>query len=560
MNRKRLKKWMQLCAMTLALTLLAACGGAAGSSVVSEDAGASSLPAASGTAVDGPGWKQDTSPITFTMLIADSSFTQKWGEDPVSRAVTEKTGVTLDISIPNTTDSSDLLATLIAANDLPDIILASSEQAWADFIDGGLVYSLDELAQKYDPEFYNVVSEEIVNWHRHADGNLYWYPVYAWDSEHIEEYGEYMTGYYSYFVRKDIYEGIGSPDLRTPEGFLDALRKVKEKYPTINGQPVQMLGTYEFGETGSWTFDELLQNCLNIPYEVDNKWIDRRTDPEYRKWIGVFRQAYEEGLISETMMVDTWDQTKERLARGEYFSMLGMQDDFTTTFAALAAEDPNSTYIPVDPPANAALDDPLFTAGSIKGWLKFGISKNCEDPERAIRFLTYLLSEEGQQDFYLGIEGETYETVDGVDQLKPEVLAAEREGWGSVRKYGAGTTWHVFKQPNIVAQWQYQNVDDEEVTVMTPFKEYFRRVGCVPMLYTSGVSLDANTPENDIQNQMNLKFGELLPKMIMAESEEALDALWKEYDDYAESIDYQSALDALTEKMLANKKKLGMIS
>ena len=48
--------------------------------------------------------------------------------------------------------------------------------------------------------------------------------------------------------------------------------------------------------------------------------------------------------------------------------------------------------------------------------------------------------------------------------------------------------------------------------------------------------------------------------MIMAESEEALDALWKEYDDYAESIDYQSALDALTEKMLANKKKLGMIS
>ena len=29
MNRKRLKKWMQLCAMTLALTLLAACGGAA---------------------------------------------------------------------------------------------------------------------------------------------------------------------------------------------------------------------------------------------------------------------------------------------------------------------------------------------------------------------------------------------------------------------------------------------------------------------------------------------------------------------------------------------------
>lgn len=80
------------------------------------------------------------------------------------------------------------------------------------------------------------------------------------------------------------------------------------------------------------------------------------------------------------------------------------------------------------------------------------------------------------------------------------------------------------------------------------------------MLYTSGVSLDANSPENDIQNQMNLKFGELLPKMIMAESEDELNALWEEYDAYAESINYQSVLDALTEKMLDNKEKLGMIS
>lgn len=560
MNQKKRKKRRWMCMMMATLLLLSACGKMPENNVESEETVVTSLPETSEASADGPGWKLDTSPITFTILIADSSFTQKWGEDPVSQAVTEKTGVTLDISIPNTSDPSELLATLIAANDLPDIILTSNEQAWTDFVDGGLVYSLDELAQMYDPEFYNVVSEEIANWHRHEDGNLYWYPVYAWDSEHIEEYGEYMTGYYSFFVRKDIYEGIGSPDMRTPEGFLDALRKVKEQYPSINGQPIQMLGAYEFGETGSWTFDELLQNCINIPYEVDNKWIDRRTDPEYRKWIGVFRQAYEEGLISETMMVDTWDQTKERLARGEYFSMLGMQDDFTTTFAALAAEDPDSTYIPVDPPANSNLDNPLFTAGSIDGWLRFGISKNCENPERAIRFLTYLISEEGQKDFYLGIEGVTYENIDGVEQLKPEVLAAEREGWGVVRKYGAGTTWHVFKQPNIVAQWEYQNIDEEEVTVMTPFEEYFRRVGCVPMLYTSGVSLDANSPENDIQNQMNLKFGELLPKMIMAESEDELNALWEEYDAYAESINYQSVLDALTEKMLDNKEKLGMIS
>ena len=510
-------------------------------------------------APNGPSWATDTSPITFTILIGDSSFVHKWGEDPVSRYITEKTGVTLDVQIPNG-DVRELLSTMIAARDLPDLLHCSgyAEQQWKDLIDGDLVYSLNELADKYDPSFYETASPQILLWHSQANGKTYWYPSYAWDMEHVEKYKDRFEGYYSYYVRKDMYEGIGSPDMRTPEGWLSALMAVKEKFPEVNGQPVQMLAVYEFGESGSWTFDELLQNCLNIPYEIDNKWIDRRTDKDYREWFKTFRKAYELGLLTKTMFVETWEQTKERLARGEYFSMLGMHGDFIQTFTNLARENPDSTYIPVDPPANSKLDNPLFIQGGINGWLRIGVTKKCKDPERAIKFITYLISEEGRHDFYLGIEGETWEVRDGKHKMKPEVYKANQAGWNDVRKYGAGQTWHVFHQPIIDNLWIYPE-DDTEVTVMTPFKEYFKRVGVVAQPYTSGITLDPNSEEGIIQNKMNLKFGELLPKMIMAESDEEVDRLWAEYDRYAKEINYQKALDAKTKLMLQNKKKLGLI-
>ncbi|HLU23665.1 MAG TPA: ABC transporter substrate-binding protein, partial [Bacillaceae bacterium] len=44
---------------------------------------------------DEPGWKEDTSPITFDWYINFSWFASKWGNDATSKYITEKTGVSL---------------------------------------------------------------------------------------------------------------------------------------------------------------------------------------------------------------------------------------------------------------------------------------------------------------------------------------------------------------------------------------------------------------------------------------------------------------------------------
>lgn len=79
---------------------------------------ATPAPAAS---ADEPGWKSDTSPITFDWYLNFAWFPNKWGVDPTSQYVTKKTGVNLNFIVP-AGNENEKLNTLIASGKLPDFI------------------------------------------------------------------------------------------------------------------------------------------------------------------------------------------------------------------------------------------------------------------------------------------------------------------------------------------------------------------------------------------------------------------------------------------------------
>lgn len=97
----------------------------------------------------------------------------------------------------------------------------------------------------------------------------------------------------------------------------------------------------------------------------------------------------------------------------------------------------------------------LPTAG-IHGWTVTMIPKSCRNPERAIKLLTYLISEEGQKMTYLGVEGEMYEMVDGKPVVKPEIielLNTDRVAYDE--KYGADNTYWMMQNNVMMLQWEY---------------------------------------------------------------------------------------------------------
>lgn len=500
---------------------------------------------------DEPGWKSDNAPITFDWYMNFSWFNKKWGGDATAEYVTKKTGVSINFIVP-AGNENEKLNTMIASGKLPDFItLGWSEEAVKKMIEGKLVLPLNELADQYDPYFFKVADPAKLGWYTQPDGNIYGYPNASSSPEDYKKYGSNFTSNQTFEVRKDMYEAIGSPDMSTPEGFMNALKLAKEKFPEVNGQPLIPLGLHEFSETGNYSLEGYLQNFLAIPQQKDGKLYDRRLDPEYISWLKTFRKANEMGLLSKDIFIDKRPQMEEKIAQGRYFAMLYQRSDFDAQNMSLYQKDPNSAYIAINGPANSKKDAPTLSGPGISGWTLTLISKDVKDKKRAIEFLTYLISEEGNKDLFLGEKGVTYDNIDGKDQFLPDVvklLNTDRTAFD--QKYGASYTYWMLMDTNMNLQWAPPGVD--------PQKQMADWTKGKSISMSEFDNLDPpSTSEEGIAGSKNARnWGKLLPKLLLAKSDAEFDEMWNNYIE-DRNKNKQDKIDAYRQKAYEeNVKKL----
>lgn len=503
-----------------------------------------------------PGYKATAKdPITLDWYINFNWFGSKWGQgDVVSQYITEKTGVSVNFITPPGNEA-EKLNTMIASGSLPDIItLGWWEDAVKKMIEGELVLPLNELADKYDPYFYKVADEAKLGWYKQPNGNVYGYPNSSSSPAQLEEYKDVTPSNQTFLVRKDMYEAIGSPDMSTPEGFIAALEAAKEKFPSVDGQPLIPLGLHEFTATGNYSLEGYLQNFLAIPMENEDGTLhDRQTDPEYLAWLKTFREANEKGLLSKDIFIDKRAQMEEKISQGRYFAMIYQRSDMSSPEQALYTKDPNSVYIAVEGPKNSKGDEHKLAGPGIAGWTLTLISKDCKDPERAIQFLSYLISEEGNKDIYLGKEGVMWDMVDGKETIKPEVLElANSDRAAYDKKYGGMSTYWMMQDNNMFLNWAPEAVE--------PFAQMEN--------WTKGKIAnyapydDINPPAESEEGIMGAKLGEewglVLPKLLQAKSEAEFDQIWSDYQAKRKDIGLDKVTEYQNNKVKENKEKLGM--
>ncbi|TDT70457.1 carbohydrate ABC transporter substrate-binding protein (CUT1 family) [Hypnocyclicus thermotrophus] len=497
-----------------------------------------------------PGWQQDDSKVTFDWYINYSWFGGKWGEDYVTKEITEKTGVSVNYIVP-AGNGTEKLNTMIASGTLPDLITLDARDSIIDLmIKGGQVYSLDELAEKYDPYFFKIASKDKLNWFKQEDGHTYGYPNASYTLEDYKTATK-ISSNQTFLVRKDMYEAIGSPDMTTPEGFLKALRAVKEKFPTVNGQPIIPIGFQEGVEN---SLGDYLQNFLAVPLEKDGKVYDRYTDPDYIKWLKTFRQAYEEGLIATDVFVDKRSQIEEKMSQGRYFSMLYPHIDALRPLTVRYKEDPNSVYIAVDGPKNSKGDEHQLAGPGISGWTVTLISKNCKDPAKAIRFFTYMISEEGQRTVYLGKQGKTWDMIDGKPQLLPEVKKLREENRKAFDQiHGADDMHWMFMDVAMQQEkWGLPPAGPSKQPIEWTYGKVY------PRFQMEMIEPKKNTPEGIIADKIALKRSTVIGKLITAESEKEFDDILQDFIDYRNKVGFEKLEAYRSKKMQENKAKLGL--
>jgi putative aldouronate transport system substrate-binding protein len=502
---------------------------------------------------DEPGWKEDTSPITFDWYVNFSWFATKWGNDAVSKYVTKKTGVNINFVTP-AGNEAEKLNTMIASGKLPDMLtLGWYEDGVKKMLEGGMVLPLDELAKKYDLYFTKVADKQKLDWYKQPDGHVYEYPNASSSLADFGRYKEKKPSNQTFLVRKDIYEALGKPDMRTPEGFLNALKSAQEKFGEVNGQPLIPLGLQEFTNFGNASLEDYLQNFLAIPKEKDGKLYDRTTDPEYVKWLKTFRKANELGLLSKDVFVDKRAQMEEKIAQGRYFAMLYQRSDLTAQQLSLYSKNKDQIYIAVDGPANSNLDQPKLSGDGLAGWTVTLISKDCKDPKRAIRFLSYLISEEGNKDLYLGEKGVTYDTIDGKDQFKPEVLdLLNKDRAAFDKKYGAAYTYWMLMDTNLMLNWAPPS--PEPLKVM----EDWTKGKTVSYAVYDNINPTGDNEEGIASSKISELWGTTLPKLLTAKSDAEFDSIFEEFKKKREEAGFAKVYEYQQKKLEDNKKKLSV--
>ena len=472
--------------------------------------------------------------VTFDWYINFSWFNTKWGDNAVSKAITEKTGVNINFITPQGNEEEKLNA-LIASKSLPDLItLGWWEPQVNDIIQADMVYALNELADEYDPYFWNVCDDQAVSWYTQEDGNIYGYPCSSVTPDDVEN-NDNIGSNQTFLVRKDIYEAIGSPDMTTIEGFEEAVKMAAEKFPIVDGKPLIPIGAHFFDDTGNVSFDQYIQNFLAIPYEKDGKLYDRYTDPEYIEWLRMFNRLSREGYLSTDVFIDQRIQMEEKIAEGRYFCMLYQYTDMAAQQKALFVKNPDSIYMAVDGPKNSKGDDHVLPTNTVCGWTITMVSKNCKNPDKAIQLIDYMISEEGQKLVYLGVEGLTYDVTEGKEIVKPEVLELLNKDRGAYDAlYGADDAYWMF-QDNVMQQnWRQ---DNESPT--TQLEEWTYKYSAYMGQYD--VSFPANSEESYTDELIEKLWGSTLKELLLAESDETFDNILEEFKEKRDDLGYQEA-------------------
>lgn len=499
-----------------------------------------------------PGWQKNADDkVTLTWYINFSWFTTPWGENLISKTITEETGVNVEFIVP-AGNEAEKLNSLIASDTLPDLVtLGWYEGQVKDIIADGMVYALDELANEHDPYWFEVADSGRVGWFTQEDGHIYGYPNSSFSPADYEKYDN-ISSNQTFLVRKDIYEAIGSPDMTTPEGFKAAVQAAVEQYPTINGQPIIPIGAHEFGPVGNSSFDQYLSNFLAIPYEKDGKIYDRFTDLELASWLKVFRELGQEGYLVDDIFIDKRAQMEEKIAQGRYFCMLYQRTDLQTQQKILFENDPNSIYIAVDGPKNSNTDDYTLPGTGINGWTLTMISKNCKRPDRAIQLFSYLMSEHGQLMTWLGVEGETWDYVGDVPTMKEEVrdlLNSDRSEYD--KQYGSDAAYWMFQDNAMALKWA--------VPTAEPLGQMERWT--FPYVMSTSqydITLPAGSEEAEIQTKVDTQWGIVLPELLLASSDEEFDSIWNKFMEQRTEWGIETVLDLKTEMMNEAKDKLGI--
>ena len=351
-------------------------------------------------------------PITLTVFAAmDSNLTgiiNDYNENGFFEELEKRTGVHLEFIIPAAGNEKEAYNLMIASGELADIITHNGyeyPEGLDAAVDDGYYLDLTPYLDTCLPDYNRVrTSDPVMEKSTTTDKGR----VVGLHILYTEKQGPWM----GMQIRKDWLDELG---LDMPETYdeletvLKAFKEEKNAYAPIS---IGKKGTMETSHALSAGY-----GVMETYQQVDGKVLYGPMEEGWREYLTMLNRWYEEGLIDPDFMTNGgWQVDTGMVLNGD----TGVWNAMYTMISQYEA-DGNIEVVPMASPKKEKGDKLHIRREDGYVGNCVTISADCKYPEIAMKLWNYLYSEEGSLLANYGIEGDTFNYVDGKPQVSDKI-------------------------------------------------------------------------------------------------------------------------------------------
>jgi putative aldouronate transport system substrate-binding protein len=378
-----------------------------------------------------------------------------------------------------------------------------------------------------------------------ADGNVYGMKMLTLDLS--------MNVVVGPQIRKDWLDKLGLEVPETNQEFYEVLKAFRDQDPNGNGKadeiPMSGVGfrdhTYSIDKMTIWPF-----GTTPDMYLVGDTVTYGPMTPEFREGMEWTVKLYQEGLIDHDYLLNDRGKMDGKMAANQVGVVYSWQPvkymdsipkkipDFYITGIPYLRKDKNSPNYCFE----SRFQNTVTSTEAV-------ITTAAEFPEQTLEWLDYPYSQEGHMLFNFGIQGDTYEMIDGNPRYTEKILDNPKHSVIVAHQlfHMAQNAWPIVQDPRH-AQQLYTNPAVEACKV-----EWAK--GDLSRLLPAGMKFDYET--KDLMNQFDIDIktyaDEFMNKLIIGQAD------FDEWDDFISTVKdlgidkvlnmYQEAYDTYQERM-----------
>ena len=400
-----------LLAVTMLAGILGGCGNKSTTSPADTDTG--NTVTTSGTA-EGAG-DTDNAPsnngevVELTFFNADGNQEDPW-TDPVAQAITEKTGVKLKTTYPiGGNDQSEAVALMIAEQKYPDLIFAKGSAN--NLIEADALIDMSDLIEEYGPNIKKLYGDEFGKLRQSADDPaIYQLSAYAVGGEKYKDCGSAQIQWdvikandYKIPETLDEFETMIKEYIASSPKTEDGLDRIGITLSTADWHWLITLGNPAGAiadgapDNGQWIVDENNQAMYKFRSEKER---------EYFRWLC---RMYNEGILDPEFATQTHEDYIAKIASGRVVALFDKDWDYQDGEKVLKADGKlGATYCGLPLTVDKDTKSPVLMYQGLTTGTGIAITSSCADPVKAIQYIDFLCSDEGQVLTHWGVEDVNY--------------------------------------------------------------------------------------------------------------------------------------------------------